>query len=292
MSLFHASAFRALALFTLAILPRFGRAELPDSGLFARTNLVAWCIVPFDSRKRGPEERAKMLDDLGIRRLAYDWRAEHVPTFDTEISVLRSHGIELTAWWFPADDGPDARAILECLRRNRVSPQLWVTMGTEEEPDRARLKVKMNTAFTNLTSLCKRAAGIRSTVGLYNHLGWFGEPSNQLALIQRLHSAGLTNVGIIYNFHHGHAHIEQFPDLFRAMKPHLLAVNLNGMVRHGDRIGKKIIPLGTGTEEAAMLRAIANSGWQGPIGILGHTDEDAEVKLSKELEGLARIAPR
>ena len=27
--------------------------------LFARENLVAWCIVPFDSAKRGPEERAK-----------------------------------------------------------------------------------------------------------------------------------------------------------------------------------------------------------------------------------------
>ncbi|MEZ6073931.1 MAG: hypothetical protein R3C10_27535 [Pirellulales bacterium] len=59
--------------------------ELPDDGVFARDNLVAWCIVPFDAAKRGPEERAVMLERLGIRRLAYDYRAEHVPTFDAEV---------------------------------------------------------------------------------------------------------------------------------------------------------------------------------------------------------------
>jgi hypothetical protein len=61
--------------------------------IFARTNLVAWCIVPFDARKRGPEERAQMLDRLGIKRLAYDWRAEHVPTFDAEMEACQRHGI-------------------------------------------------------------------------------------------------------------------------------------------------------------------------------------------------------
>src|SRR5690348_8317118 len=56
--------------------------------LFARDNLIAWCIVPFDSKKRGPEERAAMLERLGFRHFAYDWRAEHIPTFDAEIEAL------------------------------------------------------------------------------------------------------------------------------------------------------------------------------------------------------------
>ncbi|MFM8401637.1 MAG: hypothetical protein ACKOAH_27755, partial [Pirellula sp.] len=46
--------------------------------MFKEQNLVAWCIVPFDSQKRNPEQRAQMLDQLGIKRLAYDYRAEHV----------------------------------------------------------------------------------------------------------------------------------------------------------------------------------------------------------------------
>jgi hypothetical protein len=40
------------------------QAELPPTGNLSRTNLVAWCIVPFDSKKRGPEERADLLAEL------------------------------------------------------------------------------------------------------------------------------------------------------------------------------------------------------------------------------------
>jgi len=29
--------------------------------VLARENLVAWCIVPFDAKKRGPEDRVAML---------------------------------------------------------------------------------------------------------------------------------------------------------------------------------------------------------------------------------------
>jgi hypothetical protein len=37
------------------------------STLFVRENLVAWCIVPFDAKKRGPEERAAMLERMPLR---------------------------------------------------------------------------------------------------------------------------------------------------------------------------------------------------------------------------------
>src|SRR5688572_16748939 len=53
--------------------------------LFARENLVAWCIVPFDGKRRGPAERAEMARRLGFTKVAYDWRAEHVPQFEAEI---------------------------------------------------------------------------------------------------------------------------------------------------------------------------------------------------------------
>src|SRR5262245_38159170 len=63
--------------------------------LFAKDNLVAWCIVPFDSKRRAPEERAAMLKRLGFSKFAYDYRAEHIPTFDAEMRALKSQGIEL-----------------------------------------------------------------------------------------------------------------------------------------------------------------------------------------------------
>src|SRR5580765_3049384 len=93
-------------------------AGAATQGIFARTNLVAWCIVPFDAKKRGPEERGQMLEQLGIRKLAYDWRPEHIPTFDAEVAAMRRHGVEMTAWWFPGTLNSEARAILDCIQRN------------------------------------------------------------------------------------------------------------------------------------------------------------------------------
>ncbi len=34
-----------------------------------------------------------MLERLGFRHFAYDWRAEHIPTFDAEIEALKKHGV-------------------------------------------------------------------------------------------------------------------------------------------------------------------------------------------------------
>jgi hypothetical protein len=67
--------------------------------LYGRDNLIAWCIVPFDSKKRGPEERAAMLQRLGFKHFAYDWRTEHIPTFDAEIEALKRHEVSLDAFW-------------------------------------------------------------------------------------------------------------------------------------------------------------------------------------------------
>src|SRR4051812_29070664 len=95
----------------LALLSAAPSARPADAGrdLFARDNLVAWCIVPFDAKKRSPEERAAMLRRLGFKRYAYDWRAEHLPTFEREIAALRQNGVELTAVWFPGSLNKDAR---------------------------------------------------------------------------------------------------------------------------------------------------------------------------------------
>src|SRR6185295_9530942 len=85
------------SLLAISLLPAAAppRAVPAGEGLFARTNLVAWCIVPFDAKKRGPEERGQMLEQLGIKKLAYDWRAEHIPTFDAEVAAMKRHGVGL-----------------------------------------------------------------------------------------------------------------------------------------------------------------------------------------------------
>ncbi len=126
---------RFLALVPLFLVPVPSRAaEDPPArpgaaGLFARDNLIAWCIVPFDSKKRGPEERAAMLERLGFRHFAYDWRAEHIPTFDAEIDALKRHGVALDAFWVaPGELNKESQLILDTLKRHGVEAQLWVLL--------------------------------------------------------------------------------------------------------------------------------------------------------------------
>ena len=271
----------------LSIPPRGARTPRRHEALFGRENLVAWCIVPFDAKKRGPEERAEMLRRLGFRRFAYDWRAEHVPTFDAELEALKKNGIALDAFWCPAGLNPDSLRILDLLKRHKLHTQLWVMMG-DPAPQSKDQAEKVAAAVRTLGPLADEAARIGCSVGLYNHGGWFGEPENEIAIIKELKRP---NVGIVYNLHHGHDHLDRFPALMQLMKPYLYAVNINGMVRDGERAGKKILPLfGQGDLDLGLLKTIRDSDYRGPIGILGHTQDDAEARSSARQPRRPRLA--
>jgi sugar phosphate isomerase/epimerase len=254
--------------------------------LFARTNLAAWCIVPFDAKARGPEERAAMLEKLGFKLFAYDYRANHIPSFDAEMEALGRHHVRLLAWWFPWEMNDEARLILDVLRRHHLRDvQLWVSGGGQPTKSEAEQKARVEAEAARVRPIAEAAAKMRCPVALYNHGAWFGEPENQIAIIELLRTQGLTNIGIVYNLHHGHDHLDRFPELLKRMKPYLLARNLNAMTRDGERLGKKIMPLGQGDLDLKLLRVIRDSGWHGPLGILNHTEEDAQARLQDNLEG-------
>src|SRR5207302_381136 len=79
------------------------------------------------------EERATMLQRLGFKSFAYDWRAKDIPAFDEEVDAMKRHGVKITAWWFSTDpNDPVARIILEVCKRHNIHPQLWVMGGGSE----------------------------------------------------------------------------------------------------------------------------------------------------------------
>ena len=251
--------------------------------IYEPANLVAWCVVPFDAKKRGPAERAEMLQKLGFKKFAYDWRAEHLPTFEQEVIELKKRDIELTAVWFPAVLNADAKALLAVIEKHKLTPQLWVMV-----PDPAGVPEieKVHAAAEQLMPVVEAAGKLGCRVSLYNHGGWAGEPQTVVPLVQVINRA---HVGIVYNLHHGHDHLRRFPTELQRMLPHLHAINLNGMHADGDRTGRKIEVLGEGPEDLPVLRAILASGYRGRIGILGHTEDDAEARLADNLAGLARM---
>ena len=257
--------------------------------LFERENLVAWCIVPFDAQKRGPEERASMLERLGLRRFVYDYRAEHVPQWDAELAALKKHGITLEGWWFPTVLNDEAKAALALFRRHDVHPQLWVMGqgGPGPAKDDAEQRTRVAAEVARLKPICEASAAQGCQVALYNHGGWFGRPENLVAVVEALRAEGVRNVGIVYNLHHAHDVIERFDKFLPKLLPYLLCLNLNGMDADGEATGRKIKPLGSGHLDLALLRQIRASGYRGPIGILNHTDVDAEGRLQDNLVGLA-----
>jgi len=287
----HYLYFTILSLFIFQVLfSCSSRKSQLDSNplLFAKDNLVAWCIVPFDSKNRTPKERAKMLSDLGIKSLAWDWREEHVPILEEEIQALKNHGIVLKSVWFWVDgaDGEimnnSLERILETLKNTGTQTELWVSFPasyfenlTEDE--------RIEKGIGTITYLQQRTEEIGCKIALYNHGDWFGDPVNQIKIIEGLEDK---NVGLVYNFHHAHEQLDRYDELVNMMKPYLWTVNLNGMRRDGP----KIIDIGKGDEEIHMMEKLKSIDFQGAIGILGHTEgEDIEVVLKRNLEGLQHV---
>lgn len=229
-----------------------------------------------------------MLHELGFRHFAYDWRDEHIPTWDQELDALQRHGIELTAFWCsssldPIHD-PKTQQIVDFLRRRRVATQLWIMLPDQQLMRTENVDQRMDQAAEALRTLAQQVEPLGCRVGLYNHGGWVGQPATMVGIMERLHD--LPNVGIVYNFHHSHEDLADFPGALRAMKPYLMCLNLNGTSPEGP----KIQTIGEGSLDRQILSWIRQAQYTGPIGILDHREQmDARESLQLNLQGLSRL---
>jgi hypothetical protein len=259
---------------------RIWAGEQPaDAANFHRDRLVAWCIVPFDAKQRGPAERADMVRRLGMARVAYDWRDNHVPTFEDEILQYQRQKIEYFAFWSWHD------AMEPLIRKHGIHPQIWLMFP---EPAGETQQQKAEAAAQALLPLAEKTGRLGLKLGLYNHGGWSGEPANMAAVCRVLKEQhGVKHVGIVYNLHHAHDHIADFEQQLAILQPWLLCLNLNGM---NDNAQPKILPIGDGKHERRLIELILKSGYAGPIGIIDHREQlDAEESLQQNLTGLQRV---
>jgi hypothetical protein len=224
--------------------------------------------------------------------LAYDWRQKDIDTFDEELQQLRAHGIRLSAFWLSGGDPPEAQGmwddpqqgpVLQFIQRNELHIEVWKMLPEKELCAIADIEERYDEATRLVQIQAKVFRDLGCTYGLYNHGGWCGQPQTMVEVAR--HSAE-QQVGIVYNFHHGHEHLSLMPDAFAAMLPHLLCVNLNGMATQGPQV----LHLAEGDDDAAILRMVADSGYSGPIGILDHRpDTDAELSLKQNLAGMQTL---
>lgn len=268
------------------------RNDEPESpGVFARDNLVAWCIVPFDVKERTPAQRVEMLNELGITKIAYDWREKHIPEFDEEIETLKKNNIALQAFWYYSgpnpDDDPHLKIIFEVLERQNVKTEIWCMVAGIDNIDEMSQEERIQAHARPIRYIAEKAAAIGCKVGLYNHGGWYGEPENQLAIIDFLK---MDNLGIVYNFHHAKEQIERFPAFFPKIQPYLLSLNLAGLKKMASGESANVVPIGEGDAEQHMIKLVKDSGYDGPIGIINEdTAPDARVGLMINMEGLQKV---
>lgn len=252
--------------------------------------IYAWCIVPYDSLERSPEERIEMLKRLGIKKYAYDWRKEHLTSMTTELSLAEKNGIDVIAVWLWIDGNSDSinglngsnEKVFDIVEEVGYKGQIWVGINAnffENLSDYAAVEK----GAEMIAFLSKKANALDCKIALYNHGDWFGEPKNQIKIIDALPNEDL---GIVYNFHHAHNQIEAFPEMVSMMMPYLWAVNLNGLRKEGP----KILTIGEGDYEKDMIDVLLKNGYKGDFGILGHVeDADVETILKANLNGLKKV---
>ncbi len=258
--------------------------------LFDQSNLTAWCIVPFDSENRTPVERLDMLKRLGFSQYVYDWRAQHLATFQEEIKQAKKHKITIEGVWIFIDENTDKvgslsadnQEIIEIVTKNKLPATFWLGFNNNFFEGLSHNQ-KLEKGAEMLTYLHNLVEKNGNKIALYNHGDWFGEPENEIEIIKK---AALNDVGLVYSFHHGHHQINRFHSMLNAMLPYLVAINLNGM----DISKKQILTIGDGKSEKEMIQMIVDSGYKGRIGVLGHImEEDVEVVLKRNLNGLKEI---
>ena len=253
-------------------------------------NTCPWCIVAYDSLERTPEERIKMMKEIGFTKYAYDWRDNHLIDSKTELLLAQDNDIEILSVWLwlnPKRDSihklsPANQKIFNIIKELNLKTTLWVGLSesyfNEKSHDES---LELATKLVNY--VYKKADSIGCEIALYNHKGWYGNPLNQIEIIKALPQQ---NLSIVYNFQHGHNDIDSFSELAPKILPYLSAVNLNGM----EKDGEKILPIGAGDYEKDMLKILKDIGFKGPWGILGHVGEkDVNEVLLKNIEGLKQV---
>jgi len=246
-----------------------------------------WCIIGFDSLERTPTQRIEMLQEMGFTKYGYNRGKGEFGEMKEEFKLAKENNIEIVSifLWLNANRdsigklSPANQELLDNLKQVEQKPTIWVSFSnnyfeerTEEES--VKLSIEM------IKFVKKKADELGCKLALYNHHGWFGNPYNQVEILEKMQ---LDEISMVYNFHHAHEYVDEFPEIVKKIKPYLSFVNLNGVQKDGPQI----LPIGKGDHEIDMVEILIKEGFDGPWGILGHIKtDDVQAVLTRNVEGL------
>lgn len=246
-----------------------------------------WCILGFDSLDRTPKERISMLNEMGFTKYGYNKGKGDLGTMIDEFKLAKENDIEITSiflWLNSKRDSigklsPANQELLSNLKKVEQKPIIWVSLSDnffEGKNQQQALQISIN--MVKFIKMKADESGCQ--LAIYNHRGWFGNPYNQLEILKELNNESIT---MVYNFHHAHEYVDEFPEIAKKIKPYLSYVNLNGVKKEGP----EILTIGEGDYEYEMIKNLFDEGYNGPWGILGHIKtEDVQKVLTRNLEGI------
>src|SRR5690606_5633202 len=143
---------------------------------------------------------------------------------------LKKRDIDLTAFWMMSGNNPQddryIREIFDFVERNGVSTQIWLLMSGWEGFDQLSQREKVVAMSKPIAYIADRAKELGCKVALYNHGGWFGDPENQIEIIEVV---SRSNVSIVYHFHRALMHPYRFSTLIRIIYLPLSTLYIAGL---------------------------------------------------------------
>ncbi|WP_299125838.1 hypothetical protein [uncultured Winogradskyella sp.] len=247
----------------------------------------AWCVKGFDVLDRTPKQRIEMLKEMGFKRYGYNRGKGDISQMIKEFNLAEENNIEINSiflWLNAKRDSvgklsEENQGLLNNLKTLEQKPAIWVSFSNNffENLNESQ---SLDIAVEMVKFIKIKADEVGCSLALYNHTGWFGNPDNQIKILEQVSQ---DSISIVYNFHHAHEHIDDFRTVVKKIKPYLSYVNLNGMIKDGP----KILTIGKGKSEFEMIKCLKEEGFNGPWGILGHIKtEDVQKVLKRNIDGL------
>ena len=246
-----------------------------------------WCILGFDSLDRTPSQRISMLKEMGFKKYGYNKGKGQLNEMKEEFKLALENEIEITSIFLWLNAKRDSigklsasnQELLKNLKEVEYKPNIWLSFSNNffEELSQEE-SIKLSIEMIKFIKLKTDELGCN--LALYNHHGWFGNPHNQVKILEELNQ---DSISIVYNFHHAHDYVDKFPEIVKKIKPYLSFVNLNGVKKEGPQI----LTIGEGDYEFEMIKNLLDEGFNGPWGILGHIKtEDVQKVLKRNVDGL------
>ena len=228
-----------------------------------------FCIDWHDTKKRGFEEQAALLKELGYDGVGHIW----LPKVAERIQSLDAVGLKLFQITMQVDIAPTAKSpydepqfknVLALIKGRHV--QFCLLVGGLEPGDPAG-EARAVEILRHMSDLARDAG---AQLLLYPHVNNWIERIEFACIVAE--KVDRPNVGVMFNLCHwlrADASRDYRPLLQKAL-PRLWAISLNGADEHDDQPGWShyIQPLDTGNFDlATFLHTLKELGYAGPIGL-------------------------